>query len=347
MKLAGEATTAKENLKDMRQPPGEQWGPAYFEPRDWLSQTQQAGIREIGDCAIESAEDDDDVNSVFEAIAPKMRRFLARYPEVEHAIPAMLDRGDAASQKLALMLARGSQRADIRQTLLDYARGPRGTDEERRQLLMSLKEEGYVFESPISFYVEGKVHQLEMLRFQIVDEPIIPEGRTDETCELVEAAVEAVRRGDGAEAERILRQVKQIEPDQPDVLNNLAVALQIQNRLDEAYVLVDELSEKHPDYFFCKISAANRRIAHKQYDEAYEILVDLQRRERLHSTEFYALAKLMVEMYVGRAEHASAQHWVDLWEGYDPDHPDLPSLKRYVASRQGAGRFLKKMLSMS
>ncbi len=66
---------------------------------------------------------------------------------------------------------------------------------------------------------------------------------------LLEAANQALHQGDGAEAESLLRQVRQIEPETPDVLNNLAMALQLQNQMDEANLLFDQVIEQYPDYF--------------------------------------------------------------------------------------------------
>lgn len=343
VKLAGKASTAQDNLDDLRQRPGEQWGPAYFDLRDWLSQTQRDDLREIAGA---NANLDDSPQAV-ESPSQLARRFLAKHPEVERLIPAMLARGDSGSQRIALIIAKGSQHQDVKAALLDYLSGPRGTDEIRYLLLTSLKELGHTFESPLTMYAKGKVQQIEMLNFEITDEPTVPEGRSDETCELLEAANDALRVGDGVEAERLLRQVWQIEPDQPDVLNNLAAALQTQNRMEEASLLVDEVIEKHPDYFFGKIAAANRKTIRKQYGEALEILVQLQRRKRLHWTEFFALARSLIYTYVGKREYAAARHWLNMLGQYAPDHPELPSLERYIASQQNARHSWKQMFALS
>ena len=341
VKLAGKASTAQENLDDLRQPLGEQWGPAYFDLQDCLSQTQQDDIREIGARTAKI----DNATEATETLSQLARCILAKHPEIEHAIPAVLDRGNEGSQRLFLILARGSQSPVVKAALLDYLCGSRGTDEIRRQLLMWLKELGHTFESPLSMYAKGKVQKIEIISFEITYEPTVPIGRTDETCELLEAANNALHDGNGVEAERLLRQARQIEPEQPDVLNNLAVALQTQKRTDEADLLVDEIIKKFPNYFFSKLAAANRSIIRKQYDEALELLVELQRRKRLHYTEFFGLAKSMIHLYVGRLEHASAQYWLDLLEKYEPDYPELPALKRFMSRAQNAGSFWKQMFA--
>ena len=343
VKLAGKATTAQDNLDDLRQPPGEQWGPAYFGVRDWLSRTQQDDLRAIGDAAANA----DDASQAVESLSPTARGFLTQHPEVERLLPAMLARGDADSQRLALLIARGSQHQDVTAALLAYVHGPRGTDEIRYQLLTTLKEQGHTFVSPLPIYVKGKVQQIELFTFEITDVPKVPEGRTDESCELIEAANDALHEGNGVEAERLLRQARQIEPDQPDVLNNLAAALQIQDRMEEADLLIDELIEKHPDYFFGKIAAANRKLRRKQYDEAFEMLLPLQRRERLHWTEFFVLAKSLIYTFVGKREYAGARQWLEMLRQYAPDHSEIPSLERYLISQEKASQLWRQMFKRS
>ncbi len=341
VKLAGNATTAQENLDDLRRPTGEQWGPAYFDLQVFLSQSQLADIEVIGargkkiENAIEATE----------LLSRLARGLLAKHPEIERVIPAMLDRGDEVCQRMSLILARGSQSLVVKTALLDYLCGSRGTDEIRQQLLLWLDELGQPFESPLSMYAKGKVQQFEIISFDITNEPTIPIGRTDETNELLVAATSALKGGDGVEAERLLRQVQQIEPDQPDVLNNLAVALQIQKRTAEADLLVDEITKKYPDYFFSLLAAVNQFIVRKQYDKALEISVKLQRRKRLHFTEFIALAKSMIYLYTGRMEHASAQYWLNMLERYDPEDPELPSLKRLMSRAQNQKSFWKQMFT--
>jgi Flp pilus assembly protein TadD len=347
VKLAGEATTAQENLDDLHQPSGERWGAAYFGLRDWLSPQQQDETLSIGDWANRFDEDGAESDQVGEAIVRAAHRFLQKHPDVERSIPDMLDRGDAASQQFTLMIARGSQLREVNEALLDYVAGPRGTDQIRYHLLMTFKEQGHPFESPISIYVKGDVQQIEMLSFEITDEPSVPAGRTDDTCRLIEDANIALHDGNGAEAERLLRQVQQIEPEQPDVLNNLAAALEMQNRMDEADRLTDEVINNHPNYFFGKIAAANRKLTQNQFDAAHDILIDLQRRERLHFTEFFALAKSMVYTNVGQRQYAGAQHWIDMLADYAPDHPDIPMLENHLASHQRPGKVLKRIFARS
>ncbi len=155
VKLASQATTAAENLDDSRQPAGKQWGPAYFCVPDWLSQTEQDGIRKLAEVAARSKGFDSN-NPDNDAISKATDYLFRKHPDIARAIPGMLKRGDAASQQLALLIARGSHPPDVHSALLTYVRGSRGTDEARSQLLMTLQESGHAFESPLTFFPKAK-----------------------------------------------------------------------------------------------------------------------------------------------------------------------------------------------
>lgn len=337
VELTHTETISQQNLDDSLEPVGQQFGPAYLELRDWVSPKQQDALHAIHEKIQLSDELDDGSDEPMANVERMVRRFLQKHPELERAIPAMLDRGDAASQQLALLIAPESPRRFVKDALLDYARGTRGTDALRHQLLAKLKDQRHDLESPISIYTKGKLHQILIVRFQITDEPDVPSNRTDETCRLLEEANLAMHDGDAVEAERLLRQVKEIEPNEPDVLNNLAMALELQKRTDETNELIDEMIREHPDYFFGQIAVANRLIQAKQHDDAIDVLLPLQQRKRLHFTEFFALVKSMVYLHAGNHNHNSAAQWLNMLSDYDPDHPDIPSLRGLITREKRNG----------
>lgn len=339
VKLAGNSTLAQANLDDSKEPRDERWGPAYLDLRDWMSPPELEELRSVVGQAKGSDQADKQLHRA-------TRRFLKDHPETENILPGMLDRGDAASQQMAVWIAAQSQRPEIQEALLDYARGSRGTDETRYNLLMRLNKT-HSLSSPISMHIRGEVCQIELIGFEITDEPTVPEDRSEEVQRLIEDAAEALNNGDGKKAETLLRQVHRTVPDQPDVMNNLAMALMIQGRKDESDELIDEVIRQHPDYFFGNIAAANRNIQKKKFDEALDILIHLQRRPQLHSTEFFALVNSMVHAQVGKRQYATAKRWVKMLEDYAPDHPNIDTLTRFVEVQERPMRAMKQLLGRS
>ena len=64
-----------------------------------------------------------------------------------------------------------------------------------------------------------------------------------------EKAIYALREEKGAEAEIYLRKALEIQKDEPGLFNNLAVALSMQGKHDEAKAIADEIPVRFPDYF--------------------------------------------------------------------------------------------------
>lgn len=342
-KLASEKTPAGGNLDDVDAPVGDQWGPAFFGLADWLSRAQQIEFRD-SISGVEHLDDDDEQSVVPGEFERAAKLFLSRYPQIEHILPAMLDRGDEMSQRFAMTVAIQSPNPELRSSLVSYVTGQRGADEARHQLLMKLQKNGHAFDSPVSIYNKGKQCNIEIHNFVIIDEPSVPEDRSDETSELIEDAYDALQLGDGDEAERIFQEVIKIEPNAPDVLNNLAAALQMQDRTDEADVLVDELIERFPDYFFAKIAAANRKIKQREFDGAARILRDLTQYDRFHTTEFAAMATSWVHLYAGKKEREQARHWLGMFEENVPDHQGIERLRWLIEAHENAGSLISRLL---
>ena len=62
--------------------------------------------------------------------------------------------------------------------------------------------------------------------------------------------------GRAAEAEVLLRHAIAQEPNSPNLLNNLASALEMQGRRGESRALMIEIHERFPDYFFGRTNVA-------------------------------------------------------------------------------------------
>lgn len=338
--MAPGATLAGENLADLRELIGDRWGPAYFEVRDWFDQSQQAVLKLLVRPDSADGKEDDRLDRVLSG-------FLKPNPHLESLFRGMLDRSDGDCQRFVIILAKQSRNQETKRMLLDYVQGSRGTDAVRQHLASDLSQRGELPSPILSMHVRGKVDQLEFLTFKITDEPSVPENRSDQICEMIDDAVQAMKTGDPATAEGLFREVLQQEQGEPDVLNNLAMSLILQDRMDEADRLIDEMIKKHPDYFFGRVAAANRLIQGKQYDEAFEILIELQRQDELHETEFTALATSMIHAFTGKRDFANAERWLGMFADYQPDHPQIDQLAGFVESQRTLTKRIASLLQHS
>src|SRR5205807_4544166 len=120
--------------------------------------------------------------------------------------------------------------------------------------------------------------------------------------------------------EQLLREALALEPDAPDLHNNLAMAFEAQGRRDESHALIREVHARFPDYWFGKIGAAQLLIQEGKLDEAEAILKALRAAGKLHYSQFAVLAGTMIDLLLARRQFEGARSWLKMWEGLLPDH---------------------------
>ena len=138
---------------------------------------------------------------------------------------------------------------------------------------------------------------------------------------------EALQRKDFKTAENAFRLAMQHEPDAPDLLNNLGIALERQGRQEESEALLLEVQQRFPNYFFSCLAAANVAKRDGDLKKAREILTRLAQRQKLHISEFRALANAEVDLAIKQGTPQAAECWLEMWERVEPDHPDLARLR--------------------
>jgi tetratricopeptide (TPR) repeat protein len=330
LKLAPGLDIAQANLDDLRKPVGEQHAPWAFPfgslvPRravtDLAAQLKRAGTR------------GDD-----EAATRAVRRYLRQHPELAARVPLLLDRGDPQGREFALRLARMAETPELLAALRDFALSQRGPDTLRLQAAEAASEAGLLPAGPTRFWLHGEWREALLLGFEVHDEPTL--GHEPRVERWLEEATMAQRGGDAAEAERLLQQALEIEPDDPSVLNNLAAAYEAQGRRREAEAIIRRLYERHPDYLFGRVGLAGLHIQKGELEEAQALLDPLMSRHRLHHSEFGALCNAQIELALARGNREAARSWLELWAGTDPDSPAIERLRRRIGQASWPRRLL-------
>ncbi|NJM40622.1 MAG: tetratricopeptide repeat protein [Anaerolineae bacterium] len=145
--------------------------------------------------------------------------------------------------------------------------------------------------------------------------------------DLAEQAYDALEDDDGEEAETLLKEAVALEPDSPDLLNNLCKAYEIQDRTDEARAMTEEIHRRFPDYLFARVTLAAVHAKEGRVEEAKALLDPLLTQTEFHISEFAALCMAEVELALAQNQREAGQHWVDMLARVDPDHPTLPNLR--------------------
>ncbi|MEB3830889.1 hypothetical protein LKK83_25785 [Phormidium sp. CCY1219] len=126
----------------------------------------------------------------------------------------------------------------------------------------------------------------------------------------------------------------EIEPDAPDLLNNLAVAYNQQGQEEKAYALIKEIHERFPDYSIARISLAFRMLEEHKIPRAEELLKPLLSQKHLYFTEYGLFCRSQVYLAFYKEEVEAAQYWLNMWEHNKPENPEIQDLKSRLAELQ-------------
>jgi tetratricopeptide (TPR) repeat protein len=142
----------------------------------------------------------------------------------------------------------------------------------------------------------------------------------------MEKAINALHAKNALEAEVHLRKALEIQGDDPVLLNNLAIALQMQGKQAESDSIADQIPARFPDYFFGQVISVRRALKAKQLEKAKITLDKMMTKPELHVTEFSALCACQIDFFLADEKPEGAISWFEMWEqGYQDD----PNREKY------------------
>jgi tetratricopeptide (TPR) repeat protein len=310
LKLSPGMQEARENLDDLSKPVGERHAPWPYLFSNWVTREVLGQLSR----QVEGKKND-------QALTNAIRRFLQKHPEIAALVPSLLDRGDPQARQFALMTARTAATPELLAALHDFALGQRGPDAQRHEAAQAADEADLFPERRARMWLGGEWQDIMFMGFEITDEPLQQYG--PKIMPLLRQANDALHAGQGARAERLLQQALELEPDSPALLNNLALSYNLQGREDDALALTREIHERYPDYLFARIALARLAMREGDLDSADEMIKPLLARRRLHFTEANALFAVQIDLHLAHRNPDAARSWLDMWEGVDPDNPEL------------------------
>lgn len=326
LKQMPDLALAQENLDDCWKPLGQCEGPWPFEMQRWLGrETLDAFEREV----VRPGRGSD------EAPARLERQFLEKHPHVGAIVPALLDRGPPPLRAFALILAKAADTPALRQALLEFVRGQRGSDKQRFNAAQHLARLGALESRQMRLYVQGEWRDILLQEYELHGEAtLLGDTRADE---LALRAHQALRDRDGRRAEDLFRQALELVPDRPSLHNNLANAYQLQGRGREAVELMRHVRERFPDYLFGRVHFAHYYIGRGELDRANDELRPLRSRQRLHFAEFSALMYAEAALSHARGNDDAARQLLKMWEQVLPDDPKLADVRDLVERKRPFG----------
>jgi len=326
---------AQANLDDLSNPAAVRHAPWPFPLINWVSRQTVQGLIS---CIESRAERDDD-----QAVTDAVRGYIDQHPEIKVLVPILFDRGDPIGRELAMQLTDLGKTPEMLAALRDFALSKCGPDEMRMRAAQIAREAGLFPEGPVRLWQQGKWSEFIQTLSEIHYEPLFNHG--PEVSKLLVKGIEYMRKEDGVKSERLFKQALELEPDAPDILNNLAKAYGLQGLNEQGERLIRQIYKQYPDYIFGIVNMAGVHIYHREFDKAEELLKPLLSRKRLHHDELIAVIEANINLYLAQGKPDSAQTWIDMWEQFDPDDPRLQKWLQQVEMLElpeGIGRYLER-----
>lgn len=326
---------AQENLNDLKLPVGQRHAPWSFHLSDWIMKQSIDDLVATLKTMTKSSPDD-------RLVQKATQTFLTNHPEVEKLIPVLLDRGDPQGREFAFRFATTTKTPEMLVALRDFALSQHGPDQLRHQAAIAASEADLLPTEKVHMWLGGEWRDISLIAYEFHDEP--PYNHSRKVTEWLGKALGLLKKynaEDAKQAEVLLRKALEVEPDAPDLLNNLAVSYQLQDRVDEARELLEQIRVQYPDYVLAPLSLAQLHLQAGEIAEAEALLKPLLTRKRFHFDDFSNFCNVYLQLLMAQKNKEAAKAWLHLWEGVTPDHP---LIKTWKVRLEGPG-FLKKLSS--
>lgn len=242
---------------------------------------------------------------------------LNHYPQIVGSARYLLQAGDDMGRHFGLILAAHTNDESLAPEVARLVTDNVLRTERKNQAMEFLAEYGG---KPPEEARTVRVHSFEISR-----EPT--EKFPPEVEHLATEAYHLLNQGDGAGAERLLREARKKRDDLPSISHNLGYAYEMQGKTDEARQLLDETYQRFPDYVFARLAIAVRMVQEKdRTKEALALLRPIMARKTFHVSEFTALCHAMVLIHMRNEEFDAALRWLDWWKEVEPEDSRLEKL---------------------
>lgn len=331
--LAPNLTMAQDSLNERHLPKGEQTVPWYWPLSYWID-TQLLEEMKRGFSKGRASD---------RVIKRTMASILEKRPYLPHLFPHMLEKGDTHAREFVLNWVRTFDEPKWAEMVYAFAKEKYGSDAIRidaAQLITEKYQHLLPANRMMPMWINGEQTELLMIGFEISDEPETPTRTTKEILDKHEQGHILIHEEKLADAEATYLDIIETDPTFYPAYNQLAAIYELQGRTEEAQAQIKETFDRFPDYLFARVGVARLLIRDKEIEKARDLLLPLMRLQKLHFSEFFALASAFIEIAIAEKKPKAAQMWLDTWEQIDPDDPRLMDFQLRVA---GPGNLLKNL----
>jgi len=310
---------ASDNLRDLNNAVGDRHAPWIYPLPYWISSKTlddldrqiQPQIRRNDESGIQRAS----------------LHFLENHKEVLHLAPVMLEVGDLGSRMFVLKLTSMSKAPTLLEAVNEFSMGKFGSDEQRLEAARLCCQTGLIPTGMRRFWSNGRWIELLLLGVNVSDQYVQMHEKNVKF--LLKNAIETLSKKEGRRAESLLQQAINLEPDAPDLLYNLALAYQLQGRINDSIKLLESILEQHPDYLFGRIGLALVSISKGDLENAHELLDPLLSIKRMSLNEFDAFCDGFINLHLAEKRTDIAKAWYGMWNTINPETAKLRSYPQF------------------
>lgn len=324
---------ARQNLEDLAKPAHERNGAWAMPFSSWVSPKVVTELSTLLSRPTKSNKEKGGKDAA--------RRFLQQHPEFEVLFPHMLARGDANTRQFIFYVTQWAKTPELLDMLRKFALGQSGSDKQRMEFAQLLTDNDWLPTGPCRFWQRGEWREVLLMSFEISPEPIqVSQSRA--VRDLTQQALNALGKEDGFRAQTLIEQALELEPNSPTLHNNLAMALILQDRMDEAEAKIRDLHIRFPDYFFGIANVALMEIRAGNLEAARQMLNGLMQRKKFHTSEYDLLCRAFIELALAEENMDVARSWLEMWRKVSPDHPQLEYYEEQVNGPKKRKRFWER-----
>jgi tetratricopeptide (TPR) repeat protein len=255
------------------------------------------------------------------------KQYFQKHPESRNWAKIMLDRGDPLSCGAIVDLIKNADIPELWEILREFALGQSGSEQARYQAAIALVQAEKLDPEKVRLWMQGNWQEVSLINYEFHDEP--PYKHSRKVQQLLARAIPLLRTGtkDAAITAEKLFQQALAEKVSPDILNNIAVAYQLQERRDEAMALFQQIITDYPDYVPSRVAVAYQHLKHDEIDAADALLKPVLKRHKFHFDDFDMFSDVYLELLWGQEQIQGAKAWLQMWEQISPGHHRITAWK--------------------
>ncbi|MCF8005400.1 MAG: tetratricopeptide repeat protein [Chromatiaceae bacterium] len=260
---------------------------------------------------------------------------------------------ESLRQVVSLLLMHRLQQHDkaAAEVLRELVRLPIGTQNERFSVLKALRDAGQVGEDElIEFWDGDALRAIKLFEMEVHREPT-DSGLPDALDDLLDEARDDYNKHQFEASESKLQPILESFPDHPQTLMILASIRHMARRRAEAEQLLRQAIEANPDYLLARCNLARALIMRGDLEAASDLLEGHREQHRIHILDLIHLNGTLAMLESARGEDEVAESQLNLVESFiEDDHEaeQLEQVRRLVnrvkAKREGFfGRALRSL----